>query len=97
MVTKNAAGLLPPRSTLELAGPGLEAPRCQVKKSPSGRSQRGDSARNKTLDHLLSLIDGIPNIGRESVRVKAGIGPKLLEEWPIAAKGEAVETARAAC
>jgi hypothetical protein len=29
--TKNAAGWLPPRLTLELAGPGLEAPRCQAK------------------------------------------------------------------
>jgi hypothetical protein len=38
-----------------LAGPGLRAPRCQAL-GLSGRSQRGDSAWYKTLDHLLSLL-----------------------------------------
>jgi hypothetical protein len=33
---QNAAGLLPPRTTLELAGPGLEAPRCQAKTRSAG-------------------------------------------------------------
>ena len=30
---------------------------------PSGRPQRGDSAWDKTLDHLLSLVDRTLNIG----------------------------------
>ena len=36
----------------------LRAPFAWLK--PSGRSQRGDSAWNKTLDHLLSLLAEIP-------------------------------------
>ena len=34
----------------------LRAPCCQAQRSLSGRSQRGDSAWCKTLDHLLSLL-----------------------------------------
>jgi hypothetical protein len=33
-----------------------ERPFCKARGEPSGRPQRGDSALNKTLDHLLSLL-----------------------------------------
>src|SRR3984893_13786959 len=42
--------------TFVLAGPGAESARLQSLKKLSGRSQRGDSAWCKTLDHLLSLL-----------------------------------------
>src|SRR4029077_19794301 len=46
------------RTSFKLAGPGAEK-RLQAKLPKlSGRSQRGDSAWYKTLDHLLSLLMG---------------------------------------
>ena len=54
---KGAAGLLPSRPNFfVLAGPGAESALLPSPKMPSGRSQRGDSAWCKTLDHLLSLL-----------------------------------------
>jgi hypothetical protein len=41
---------------LKLAGPGAESALLPGPNRPSGRSQRGDSAWCKTLDHLLSLL-----------------------------------------
>src|SRR5260370_32411369 len=61
---------------LKLAGPGLRAPRCQALRKLSGRSQRGDSAWCKTLDHLLSLLVET-SIRSESRPVK---GPKPGDE-----------------
>jgi len=54
---KNATGLLPsrPNSRNSLVQ-ALRAPCLQSLKELSGRSQRGDSAWYKTLDHLLSLL-----------------------------------------
>jgi len=63
----------------------------------SGRSQRGDSAWNKTLDHLLSLINGTLNIATESARVKSAFGPNPLEQIAFRRQVRAVETARAPC
>src|SRR5580698_6112949 len=41
---------------LQLAGPGAESALLPGLNRLSGRSQRGDSAWCKTLDHLLSLL-----------------------------------------
>jgi len=60
-VHKTGRGGMPRRAPfLKLAGPGAGN---ALKAKPiklSGRSQRGDSAWNKTLDHLLSLLMGNP-------------------------------------
>jgi hypothetical protein len=47
-----------------------ERPVAKPQEKPSGRSQRGDSAWNKTLDHLLSLCWWNLSIGTDSARVK---------------------------
>ena len=56
---KDAAGLLPPRPILISLVQALRRPLPSLKEL-SGRSQRGDSAWNKTLDHLLSLLMETP-------------------------------------
>jgi hypothetical protein len=59
---------------LALAGPGAESALCEALNRLSGRSQRGDSAWKKTLDHLLSLVYGDLNIDGESIDVKGNAG-----------------------
>ena len=56
-IKKSATGWLPSRPNFcKLAGPGAESAPVPGLNKPSGRSQRGDSAWCKTLDHLLSLL-----------------------------------------
>jgi hypothetical protein len=55
--TKKRDGDCPRRvPTFVLAGPGAESALLPSRNRLSGRSQRGDSAWCKTLDHLLSLL-----------------------------------------
>ena len=80
---KGAAGCpVAPNSCL--AGPGLRAPRCQaLSRKLSGRSQRGDSAWDKTLDHLLSLVSGDLSISGDSATVKARPDGSGRERQPV--------------
>lgn len=54
--SEKARRAVPPRPDVILAGPVAEPP--AMRREPNGRSQRGDSALNKTLDHLLSFVVG---------------------------------------
>src|SRR5262249_47286827 len=58
---------------------GWKRPDAELERLLSGRSQRGDSAWNKTLDHLLSFDNGTLNIVPESAGVKSAFGPNSLK------------------
>ena len=54
---KDATGMTPSRPNFcNSLVQALRAPCCQAQIRPGGRSQRGDSAWCKTLDHLLPLL-----------------------------------------
>jgi hypothetical protein len=76
---KGAAEMIRRAPFLKLAGPGAESALGQAQML-SGRSQRGDSAWYKTLDHLLSLLvetliyPGESRLLRVRLVVETGLG-----------------------